>query len=165
MESWGRMAELPENDVFINHDAINAFMQRKEYDPVPMTRRENGGAVPRVRNDSDYVHVAKVWGSELWIINTPLYCGKLLEVLKGHHTSMHFHAEKHETMFCHEGEFLIEFIDSNGDKVDRVLLKGESIVIPPLLPHSIHGVGEFNILAEFSTQHFDHDSIRVGKPG
>jgi oxalate decarboxylase/phosphoglucose isomerase-like protein (cupin superfamily) len=158
------MAEKLIPEVFVNHDAINAFVQRKEYDPVPMNRVENCGAVPRVRNDADYHHVDKVWGSELWIINTPLYCGKMLSVGKGHHTSMHFHGDKHETMFCVEGQFRIDFLDSNGDLIERILNQSESIVIPPLLPHSIHGVMDTNIMFEFSTQHFDHDSYRVGKP-
>jgi oxalate decarboxylase/phosphoglucose isomerase-like protein (cupin superfamily) len=132
---------------------------------VPLKRLDNGGEVPSVRSDADYTHVSKVWGTELWIVNTSLYCGKMLYVEQGHHTSMHFHGEKHETMFCVEGEFLIEFIDPRGDIVKRPLRQGESIVIPPMLAHSIHGVGSCNMMFEFSTQHFDHDSIRVGKPG
>jgi oxalate decarboxylase/phosphoglucose isomerase-like protein (cupin superfamily) len=137
----------------------------KEMTSTPMTRVALGGQIPRVRNDDDYKHVEKVWGSELWIINTPLYCNKMLIVKKGHHTSMHFHQEKHETMFCAEGSFRIDFIDGNGDLVSRVLNQADSIVIPPTLAHSIHGLGEFNVLFETSTQHFDHDSVRVGKPG
>ncbi len=131
----------------------------------PMTRLDNGGEVPPVRSDQDYTHVEKIWGTELWIVNNPKYCGKMLHVAQGHHTSMHFHGEKHETMFCVQGEFMIEFIDPRGDIVKRTLKESESIVIPPMLAHSIHGVGTFNVMFEFSTQHFDHDSIRVGKPG
>lgn len=137
----------------------------KELTSIPLDRQQNGFAVPRVRTDADYNHVEKVWGSETWIINIPYYCGKMLEVKKGHHTSMHFHAVKHETMFCVEGEFRIDFIDGSGDVVSRTLTGSQSIVIPPNLPHSIHGVGDFNILFEFSTEHEDEDSIRVGKPG
>jgi oxalate decarboxylase/phosphoglucose isomerase-like protein (cupin superfamily) len=140
-------------------------MGNNENDPTPLTRRDNGGIAPQVRNDADYTHVTKVWGSELWIVNTPLYCGKMLIVACGHHTSMHFHGEKHETMFCVEGQFRIDFLDSNGDVVSRILNQSESIVIPPLLPHSIYGIATFNAMFEFSTQHFDHDSYRVGKPG
>lgn len=147
-----------------NEDEASAGLS-KEYDPVPLDRQANGGTVPRVRGDADYTHVEKVWGNEVWIVNTPLYCGKMLEVRKGHHTSMHFHGMKHETMFCCEGEFRIDFIDQNGDVVSRALRQGDSVVIPPLLPHSIHGIADFNLLFEFSTQHFDYDSIRVGKPG
>lgn len=159
------MVKIPETDVFINHDAISKFTQTMGYDPVPLSRRANGGAVPRVRSDADYHHVEKIWGSELWIVNIPLYCGKLLSVEQGHHTSMHFHGMKHETMFCVEGEFRIDFIDIDGNVVERVLKQSDSIVIPPMLPHSIHGVGATNMMFEFSTQHFDDDSIRVGKPG
>jgi oxalate decarboxylase/phosphoglucose isomerase-like protein (cupin superfamily) len=137
-----------------------------EFDPgVPLNRQALADGVPSVRNDRNYTHVEKVWGTELWIVNTPMYCGKMLMVNQGHHTSMHFHAEKHETMFCCEGSFRIDFIDSKGDVVSRDLQQADSIVIPQNTPHSIHGTGQFNVLFEFSTQHFDHDSIRVGKPG
>jgi oxalate decarboxylase/phosphoglucose isomerase-like protein (cupin superfamily) len=137
----------------------------KEWSSTPLDRAEIGFNAPRVRNDYDYKVVQKVWGREVWIINLPYYCGKILEVKKGHHTSMHFHGVKHETMFCVEGQFRIDFIDGSGDIVSRILNQGDSIVIPPMLPHSIHGTGEFNALFEFSTEHRDEDSIRVGKPG
>lgn len=137
----------------------------KELTSTPLNREENLFAVPRVRNDADYKEVKKVWGRELWIINLPYYCGKMLEVHQGHHTSMHFHGVKHETMFCVEGAFRIDFIDGQGNVVSRALRQGDSIVIPPMLPHSIHGIAEFNLMFEFSTEHRDEDSIRVGKPG
>lgn len=137
----------------------------KGYTATPLTRQQTNFNVPEVRNDRDYTHVEKIWGSETWIINLPFYCGKMLNVKKGHHTSMHFHGVKHETMFCAEGQFRIDFCDKNGDVVSKHLGQGDSIVIPPMLPHSIHGVGEFNLLFEFSTEHRDEDSIRVGKPG
>lgn len=135
------------------------------YTNTPLNREQNAFLVPAVRNDYDYHEVKKVWGREVWIINIPFYCGKILEVDKGHHTSMHFHGVKHETMFCVEGQFRIDFIDGNGDQVSRTLNPGDSIVIPPMLPHSIHGIGDFNALFEFSSEHRDADSIRVGKPG
>lgn len=158
------MADLPK-ETFINEPALNEWLQQKDWDPVPLTRKQNNFTVPRVRKDPDYKHVEKVWGHELWIINTPLYCGKMLVVKQGHHTSMHFHGVKHETMFCVEGRFRIDFIDGKGEHVSRELNQSESIVIPPMLPHSIHGLDAFNAMFEFSTQHFDDDSIRVGKPG
>lgn len=135
------------------------------YPAVPMTRDETSDGVPDVRRDSAYHHVQKVWGNELWIVNTEHYCGKMLTVGKDHHTSMHFHAVKHETMFCVEGQFRLDFIDRKGQIVSRTLNQSDSIVIPPLTPHSIYGLGDFNVLFEFSTQHHDSDSIRVGKPG
>jgi oxalate decarboxylase/phosphoglucose isomerase-like protein (cupin superfamily) len=137
----------------------------KEWSSTPLDRAEINFNVPRVRDDYDYKVVQKVWGREVWIINLPYYCGKILEVKKGHHTSMHFHGIKHETMFCVEGQFRIDFIDGSGEVVSRNLTQGDSIVIPPMLPHSIHGVGDFNALFEFSTEHRDEDSIRLGKPG
>lgn len=137
----------------------------KAYPAIPTSRENTFEGVPEVRRDSAYHHVEKVWGSELWIINTAWYCGKMLTVGKDHHTSMHFHAEKHETMFCVEGQFRIDFIDTKGRVVSRTLNQSDSIVIPPLTPHSIHGVMDFNVMFEFSTEHRDSDSIRVGPPG
>lgn len=124
-----------------------------------------GNKVPDVRGDNDYGHVTKVWGSETWIVNNEKYCGKILVVKKGHHTSMHFHSLKHETMFCAEGTFHIWFTDENGDRVLRTLAQGESIIIEPNTPHEIWGAEELNVLFEFSTQHFDSDSYRVGRSG
>lgn len=126
-----------------------------------------GNKVPDVRTDADYHHVQKVWGSETWIVNNEKYCGKMLMVLTGRHTSMHFHSLKHETMFCCEGAFDIWFVDENGDRVLRRLEKGQSIVIEPNTPHEIWGASDagVNIMFEFSTQHFDSDSYRVSKSG
>jgi D-lyxose ketol-isomerase len=134
-------------------------------DSVPLCREDTLGEIPQIRDEASYTHVEKVWGNEVWVINTPYYCGKILTVGRDHHTSMHFHGVKHETMFCTKGSFRIDFIDPRGDVVARTLTPGESIVIPPLLPHSIHGLEDKNELIEFSTQHFDTDSYRVGKPG
>ncbi len=38
------------------------------------------------------VHIEpKGWGREAWIANTPLYCGKILEIEKGKRCSLHYH--------------------------------------------------------------------------
>src|SRR4051812_37450647 len=39
----------------------------------------------------------KIWGREIWITNTALYCGKHLLLNKGYQCSLHYHKIKDET--------------------------------------------------------------------
>jgi hypothetical protein len=41
--------------------------------------------------------VKKGWGSELWLVNGDLYCGKILRFNKGKKCSLHYHKLKTET--------------------------------------------------------------------
>lgn len=108
----------------------------------------------------------KSWGHETWIVNNESYCGKLLHINRGRHTSMHFHSKKLETMYCLKGEFRIDFMDTkSGLKNIKLLTAGDSITIEPNTPHEIWGISEENILIEFSTHHENEDSYRVGEPG
>lgn len=112
------------------------------------------------------VLVEKTWGSEEWIVNNDSYCGKLILVNKGRHTSIHFHSLKHETMYCLKGHFRIEMSDpTTGERYDVELSPGSSVVIQQNQPHAIWGVEDENILIEFSTPHCDTDSYRVSRPG
>lgn len=109
-------------------------------------------------------HEPKSWGYEKWIVNNDLYCGKILYMQYGKHTSMHFHMKKHETMLCQKGSFQIWFLDtSSGESEFIILLEGDSVVIEPGQPHEIWGHGEgMNELVEFSTHHENSDSYRIG---
>ena len=110
--------------------------------------------------------VEKKWGDETWLDNSDLYCGKILRFKKGHHTSLHFHYKKTETMFCADGRFRIRMLDTeNGEEYWIELNPGDTLLIQPTQPHEIWGMGDNNILIEFSTEHFDEDSYRLGQPG
>lgn len=110
----------------------------------------------------------KTWGWEEWIVNNDLYCGKKLHFTKdGGSTSLHFHKNKHETMYVEHGNFCIRVTDTaTGRDVDHRLRPGQTIVIPPLTPHRImcenisYEEGEA-VLIEFSTHHEDSDSYRI----
>lgn len=118
------------------------------------------------KSSSDYHVEQKLWGHEEWIENNPEFCGKLLYFDRGKHSSMHFHAEKQETMYCLKGMFTIKFIDTDsGERYMIDLSETESIFIPRNTPHEIWGISEKNILVEFSTYHEDEDSYRIGRPG
>ncbi len=119
----------------------------------------------RVESLSDRHTEQKSWGWEEWIVNNDLYCGKRLHFHKaGGQTSLHFHVNKHETMFVEKGEFEIWRIDTkSATEHVNYLEMGESIVIPPNTPHRIVAVQPNSILVEFSTHHENSDSYRIKK--
>ena len=106
----------------------------------------------------------KGWGYESWIINSELYCGKLLFFLRGKRCSFHFHKLKTETFYLQSGKVMIKysFKDDITKASELTLLPGESFHIPVGLRHQIIGLEESTVF-EFSTQHFEHDSYRVIK--
>jgi mannose-6-phosphate isomerase-like protein (cupin superfamily) len=106
--------------------------------------------------------VSKNWGYELWIANSEKYCGKLLHIVKGKKLSWHYHKLKDEVMYVQSGHIIVYHgTDEDYDKAKGTIVKaGESFHIPVGLIHSIVAV-ETSEVFEFSTQHFDEDSIRL----
>ena len=96
----------------------------------------------------------KSWGRELWIENCSEYCGKLLIFNAGGQTSMHYHVKKLETMYLAKGKMLIRIDDKTVP-----LGVGESLQIQREQKHQLIAL-EDSELYEFSTQHFEEDSIR-----
>jgi mannose-6-phosphate isomerase-like protein (cupin superfamily) len=105
----------------------------------------------------------KSWGEEVWVENCPEYCGKVLRVHRGKHTSMHFHIKKLETMYVVTGLLRIDLIDpETTDKYAITLEPGQWVQIPRGQPHSLHGETDVELM-EFSTTHEDSDSYRVSR--
>jgi quercetin dioxygenase-like cupin family protein len=113
-------------------------------------------------NSSEIKFVSKGWGFEKWIVNNEEYCGKLLYFAKGKKCSWHYHKLKDETFYLHSGKILLKYSDS--DKMESskeiILEKGDKYHIYRGLRHQMIAL-EDTELFEFSTQHFDSDSIRV----
>lgn len=107
----------------------------------------------------------KSWGWEEWIVNNDLYCGKRLHFTKdGGCTSLHFHKNKHETMYIEYGSFDVVLIDTRTATMSIVtMLSGSSLVIPPNTPHRIIATRTPAVMVEFSTHHEDDDSYRIQK--
>jgi len=99
----------------------------------------------------------KVWGWELWITNSKLYCGKILHLLKNYCCSYHYHKVKDETFYILKGSVRMNIEGSVTN-----MLPGKSIHIKPGTKHQFLGLEESEIL-EISTQHFDSDSYRLSK--
>lgn len=107
-------------------------------------------------------YVKKGWGSETWICNFPLYCGKILILNKGKKCSWHFHRVKDEVLFIESGEirFLYGWEDDIKFAEEIVLTEGMSFHVPPGLKHQMHAKEDSKII-EFSTHHKESDSIKL----
>ena len=107
--------------------------------------------------------VSKGWGEEVWMVNNQKYCGKKLIFNSGSKFSMHFHIEKDETWYVDKGDFIFRWIDGrSADVIEEKLTEGQSVRIPPTLPHQLETVHGGTII-EISTLHKDEDSVRVWK--
>ena len=106
--------------------------------------------------------VPKGWGFEKWIANNEQYCGKLLYIAKGRKCSWHYHKVKDETFYIQSGKLILFYGEDDDINLaqKRVLRKGDNFHIPIGLRHRMYAL-EDTELFEFSTQHFDEDSIRV----
>ena len=112
------------------------------------------------------VFVSKGWGYEDWIVNKKEYCGKLLFFKKGKKCSWHYHKLKDETFYIQSGTLEVTYgwNDRKTDSfVEKALLtEGDSFHVPVGMRHQMLGLTDV-VMFEFSTQHFDEDSIRIMK--
>lgn len=106
------------------------------------------------------IHV-KAWGRELWVANSPEYCGKILEFNKGCSCSLHMHLLKAES-FIIEGRFEFTYIDTATAEKHKVELNtGDVVHIPRGSFHQMLALEDNCRIIEFSTQHFESDSYRI----
>ena len=107
----------------------------------------------------------KAWGREWWVVNIPLYCGKILEFNKGASFSMHYHVKKEETWCVLQGAFEMEYYDLATAEIMTVKLNvGDTVHLQPSVPHKLRNIGDhIGMIFEVSTQHFNDDSYRIGK--
>jgi mannose-6-phosphate isomerase-like protein (cupin superfamily) len=111
-------------------------------------------------------YVPKGWGYEDWLVNKKEYCGKLLFFKKGKRCSWHYHELKDETFYVHSGRLRVVFgweDDKEAPTSKQVILEaGDTFYVPVGLRHQMLGLTDVEMF-EFSTQHFDEDSIRIEK--
>lgn len=108
-------------------------------------------------------HVVKGWGYELWITNNEKYCGKILHFHDGKKCSWHKHELKEEHFWIKEGFIEITFgeTDDISEAKKVILSPGDAFHVPIGLRHQMKAVFGPATMIEFSTQHFDSDSIRI----
>jgi len=108
--------------------------------------------------------VEKRWGHELWLHNSPMYCGKVLVVMPGRRLSFHYHEDKHETFTVLEGRAMLYVGERHNNSYTgdwHLLEPGTVVDIQPYQVHSLESAdqGPVHVL-EVSTQHRDCDSYR-----
>lgn len=120
--------------------------------------------------------VQKGWGREEWIHNSPLYCGKILYINERKRLSFHYHKLKDETFYVQSGTLLLRYYtDTNIDALItdwkevscldlefEVLQANDTFHVPVGMRHTLLAYEDSKVF-EFSTQHFDSDSIRILK--
>ena len=108
--------------------------------------------------------VNKGWGYEEVLVNTEKYCAKILHMNKDKRFSWHYHEIKDETFYIENGR--IALLYSEDDDITNanviIMTAGDLFHVPVGLRHQVIGLENSRIF-EFSTQHFEHDSIRVIK--
>ena len=114
--------------------------------------------------------VPKGWGEERWLHNDELYCGKILVVLQGKRCSLHYHQLKTETFYIAKGRVRMELTDLQSARLEPPVInevhelgEGDCILLTPGMVHRFTGLEPENHIFEFSTQHFDDDSLRIEK--
>lgn len=104
--------------------------------------------------------IAKLWGYEEILVDTPRYCGKILHFDKGFTGSLHYHRDKDETFYVMEGIVEVEFGPSTDELVHSVLFTGEVLRLPHGTWHRVSAAYGDAKLIEFSTHHDDDDVVR-----
>lgn len=105
-----------------------------------------------------FLTVEKKWGEEIWLVNCPDYCGKLLVLDKNAISSYHYHKIKKETFYCLEGYALLTV----EDKEYLLAPFARPKTIFPGEKHKFQGITEAVIL-EVSSHHSDDDTVRLSE--
>jgi mannose-6-phosphate isomerase-like protein (cupin superfamily) len=108
--------------------------------------------------------IKKGWGYEKIIVNNGEYCGKILFFNKHKKCSWHKHILKKETFYLQSGRILLKFgLNDNIEEANEVTLNvGDKMDIQRGMRHQMMALEESELF-EFSTQHFEEDSIRIIK--
>jgi mannose-6-phosphate isomerase len=123
--------------------------------------------------------VSKSWGWERWLVNGPLYCGKLLFVARNQYCSFHYHKKKTETFWVLMGSMQVRHyeeadMDFHGITTDEGMVESRRfcntwlrpqmfIHLPAGTRHQFFGL-EDTLFLEISTEHDDADTYRIGTP-
>lgn len=108
-----------------------------------------------------YPYTHKIWGGEQILVNTDLYCAKLMWVSAHYQCSMHRHLIKDETFIVLEGDVVLEL----EDKIIR-MEKGDRVHVPRGSWHRFRNQnnavfpGFPSKILEISTHHDDADVER-----
>lgn len=112
--------------------------------------------------------VEKLWGQEIWVINTDNYCLKFMELKPQYHCSLHKHPIKTETFIVQQGEMLVEWQLPGEEGFSFWMMKpGDALTLPAGTWHvfSNQSTSELCQFIEISTHHEDGDVVRRKESG
>ncbi len=113
----------------------------------------------KLKGNTEIIVVPKAGGREIWVVNTPEYCMKLLEMEKGYRVSRQRHLIKDETLLLYTGHLIMEH---EGKKWE--MYPGNVQRVKPGEVHRFTSL-EHSIIIESSTHHEDADTIRLELSG
>jgi mannose-6-phosphate isomerase-like protein (cupin superfamily) len=120
--------------------------------------------------------VEKLWGKEIWVVNSENYCMKYMELKPNYQCSLHMHPIKTETFIVQSGEMEVEIMvgEAEGEAktansatpmVSGGLLKvmpGVPITLPAGVWHRFRNkTNDVCGFLEISTHHSDDDVVRM----
>jgi mannose-6-phosphate isomerase len=105
--------------------------------------------------------LARDWGREVFVAETPQYLGKVLYMRRGTKGGLQYHVEKDETFFLWSGLAIVRSDDGTGQLIEEHMHPGEAYHIPPGAPHQVEAVTDC-VFFEASTPHYD-DRVRCEK--
>lgn len=103
--------------------------------------------------------VEKPWGRELWIAQTEKYALKIIEVKKGHRSSLQYHVKKHEHIYVDSGVLQFEWENDKNEMETIILKPGDVIENKPGRKHRVTPIEDVKLI-EVSTPELD-DVVRV----
>jgi len=138
---------------------MNIFGQLNEKALEKLCNKKFKSALQGIKADV----IKKIWGKEYVLINTPLYCSKILKVDVDKAGSIHTHKLKTETFVTLKGQAKVEIWESHA-KEPHCVLKGDcfTVTIRPGQYHRLSNIGDQIVyVLEISTEHFEEDSYRI----
>lgn len=105
--------------------------------------------------------IKKSWGYEKILIDSDLYCFKILHYDKrGNFSSKHSHKEKTETWYI-KNRFLFYYFDDKGMGLVQELKEGDIIHLSKGVPHQLVAQEDKAEVYEVSTKDDPNDVIRI----
>lgn len=106
----------------------------------------------------------KTWGKEIWFVNNPIYCGKVIIIEKGKWSSegrFHYHKVKDETFYVIQGKLKLDYVTMENEFFSCILVAGQAFRVKPNMKHRFTAISEEGCsFIEVSTTHRDSDSYR-----
>jgi mannose-6-phosphate isomerase len=112
--------------------------------------------------------IPKPWGGERWLVHTPDYGMKFLDIKRGHRLSIQYHPRKRETLVLLSGDVQV-LLGRQGERSHRgavwhTMVPGLPVHLEPDTVHSFRAITDA-CLAEVSTPHLAvEDTVRLEDP-